>query len=495
MKKIIILFCISLFFSSLRAQYVTDALKYSQNFPAITARSLSMGGAFTSLGGDFASTMINPAGLGFYRKSEVIFTPALSITSTDADYMGRSSADSRTLFNVGSFGYVGTYNSKKDKGLVGFSLGLAYNRQQNFNSRTYIHGSNANSSLSDYFMANAEGTDPENLDPFYERLAFDTYVIDTAIGSPTSYTTPVFLPIDQRKTIETTGGIGNWAISMGFNVSNILYLGMGFGIHQLQYDRTSVHSEFDTDPNFDFSQFAFREDLKVDGVGFDMNFGAVVRMFQFMRVGGSIHIPTNYKLHEHYYNTMSSDFKNGDHYYSVPTDINGDNIPEGSFEYKLYTPFKAQGGISVQVGKMGIIAADIEYQDYGNLKLKENDYMTDFSGDNDDIKQIYRSVVNVKLGGELRLNNFAVRLGGGYYPSPMETTGTSNFSYTSTIPNAYTELTSGLGYRTEHFFVDFGFSWLSHEEKYNLYTANESDNVANLKQNEYRFLTTFGVRF
>jgi hypothetical protein len=495
MKKINLLFCISLFFSSLQAQYVTDALKYSENFPAITARSLSMGGAFTSLGGDFASSMINPAGLGFYRKSELIFTPAISVSSTSADYMGRSSSDSRTLFNLGSFGYVGTYNSNKDKGLVSFSLALAYNRQQNFNNRSYIHGSNANSSLSDYFMANAEGTNPENLDPFYERLAFDTYIIDTTAGSPTSYTTPVFLPIDQRKTIETNRGIGNWSIAMGFNVSNILYLGMGVGIHQLQYDRVSIHSEFDNDPQFDFSQFAFREDLSVDGVGFDMDFGAIVRLFQFMRVGGSVHIPTNYKLHEHYYNTMSSEFKNGDSYFSNPTDINGDNLPEGSFEYKLNTPFKAQGGVSVQVGKMGIIAADVEYLDYGNMKLKENDYMTDFSTANDAIKQIYRPVVNLKLGGELRLDNFAVRLGGGYYPSPMENSGASNFTNTSSIVGDYTELTSGLGYRTEHFFVDFGFSWLNHDEKYNLYSAAGSDNVANLKTNEYRFLTTFGIRF
>ena len=35
-----------------------------------TARSQAMGGAFTALGADLSNTYINPAGLGFYNRSE-----------------------------------------------------------------------------------------------------------------------------------------------------------------------------------------------------------------------------------------------------------------------------------------------------------------------------------------------------------------------------------------------------------------------------------------
>ncbi len=209
-----------------------------------------------------------------------MFTPALSVTNTSADYLGKTNDDSRTHFNVGSFGYVGTYNSNKDKGLVSASLGLVYVRQTNLNSKTYIRGTNPTSSLADYFMGNAEGQFPENLDPFYERLAFDTYIIDTAAGFPTSYETPVLLPIDQKKIIETSGGIGQWTIALGLNFSNIVYFGGGFGIHQLQYDRNTVHSEFDNNPANDFSQFAFTEDLTVDGVAYTGNLGMIVRLFE-----------------------------------------------------------------------------------------------------------------------------------------------------------------------------------------------------------------------
>ncbi len=64
MKKIVVLLGIVVFYTTAQGQYVSDALKYSQNFPAISARSLGMGGAFTSLGGDVSAALYNPAGLG-----------------------------------------------------------------------------------------------------------------------------------------------------------------------------------------------------------------------------------------------------------------------------------------------------------------------------------------------------------------------------------------------------------------------------------------------
>jgi hypothetical protein len=500
MKKIVVLLGIVVFYTTAQGQYVSDALKYSQNFPAISARSLGMGGAFTSLGGDVSAALYNPAGLGVYRKSELVFTPAISLSNTSADYLGKTNNDSKTRLNLGSFGYVKNFNTNKDKGLVSASLGLVYVRQTNFNSQTYIRGTNPTSSIADYFMGYAETHNPENLDAFYERLAFDSYVIDTVPGSPTSYQTPVFLPIDQKKIIETSGGIGKWSIALGLNFSNIVYIGGGFGIHHLQYDRTTVLSEFDNNPAHNFSRLAFTEDVNIDGVAYSGNLGMIVRLFKIMRVGGSIQFPTSYKIQENYYNTLTSEFKNGDRHPAVPTDANNDPIPGGVYKYKLHTPLKAQGGLSVQIGTMGIISADMEYVNYNNLELRQTDHESDFSQPNSDINSIYRSVINLKAGGEVRFSSFAVRLGGGYYPSPLKTFSLGGiYPYDFNAPKAYTELSSGVGYRNKNFFFDLGFSWLAHTEDYHLYTVNIdnnlSTNIANLKQNEYRFLATVGVRF
>jgi hypothetical protein len=500
MKKIVLLISIVVFFTTAQGQYVSDALKYSQNFPAITARSLGMGGAFTSLGGDFSSVLNNPAGIGLYRKSEFEFTPALGYSTTTSDYLGQKNNDFHYQFNLGSLGYVGTHNTNKDKGLVSASVAVGYVRQNNFDNNAYIRGRNNDNSLADYFLLNAEGKNPNSLDAFYERLAFDAFIIDTVPGTNYNYQTPVLLPVDQRRTIETRGGIGEWAFAFGLNFSNVFYVGMGLGIHDLHYDRTSVHTEFDTDQN-DFSRFLYTEDLKVNGTGFNMNIGMMVRLLKIIRLGTSLQLPTYYHLRESYYNTMYSEFDNGDHYSVVPTDANGDKLAEGNFKYKLNTPLKLQQGLSVQIGKVGIVSADLEFVDYTLMKsfmrLRENDPYTDFSQANDDIKKVYKKyVMNLKLGGEVRFNNLSVRLGGGYYPSPVATLNDQEniYNYIGTVPDSYGELSTGLGYRNNNFFFDLGFSRLVHSEKYNLYSAN-MDNVANLRQAQYRFLATVGFRF
>lgn len=491
MKKLFFLSVILVSFTMVKAQYVADALKYSQTFPSITARSLSMGGAITSLGGDFASALVNPAGMGMYRKSEFQFTPLLGYAKTEADYKAETNSDFKYQFALGSVSYVGTYNSGKEKGLVSASYGIGYSRQNNFNNNTYIRAINTNNSLSDYFMDFAEGYDPESLDAFYERLAFDGYIIDTIPDSDFNYFTPVPLPISQKKTVASRGGVGTWNFAMGLNFNNVLYAGLGIGLHQLRMDKTSVHSEYDTGDN-DFDRFYFTEDLNVEGSGFNLNLGAMVRVAKVLRIGTSLQLPTIYKIQEHYYNTLYSEFDNGDYYNVYPTDSEGEKLEEGNFKYRLTTPLKAQAGMSLQLGTAGIISADMEFVDYANMRLRERDDYTDFSLANQDIEDVYRSVVNLRFGGEVRFDNLAVRIGGGYYPSPVKSISEPGiYTYTGTVPKAYTEITTGLGYRTNSFFFDLGLSRLSHTEDYNLYW----DNVSELKQSQIRVLATVGFRF
>jgi hypothetical protein len=494
MKKMLFLLAILVPATLVQAQYVADALKYSQTFPTLTARSLSMGGAFTSLGGDFSSALLNPAGLGMYRKSEFQFTPLLGMSKTDAQYQGQSNSDFKYQFAFGSLGYVGTFNSKKDKGLVSASYAMGYSRQNNFNNNTYIRGTNTENSLSDYFMNYADGYDPETLDPFYERLAFDGYIIDTVPGSDYAYSTPVPLPVSQKKTVASRGGVGTWNFATGLNFSNVFYAGIGIGLHQLRLDKTSVHSEFDPgNPGAtDFYRFIFTEDLNVEGSGFSVNMGAMVRVAKVLRIGTSLQLPTVYRIQEHYYNTLYSEFDNGDYYNVYPTDQNGDKLEEGSFKYRLTTPLKANAGMSLQLGSSGIITADAEFVDYANMRLRERDDYTDFSQANQDIKDVYRSVVNLRMGGEMRFDNVSVRVGGGIYPSPCQSISRPGiYDYIGTVPKGYTELTAGIGYRTNNFFFDLGLSRLSHTEFYNLYWDNESE----LKQAQIRMLATVGFRF
>lgn len=73
------LFIAMAFFVSVHSfgQGEIDAYRFSKNELSGTARSQAMGGAFGALGGDATGVAINPAGIGVYRSSEIIFNAGL----------------------------------------------------------------------------------------------------------------------------------------------------------------------------------------------------------------------------------------------------------------------------------------------------------------------------------------------------------------------------------------------------------------------------------
>ncbi|NTU43564.1 MAG: DUF4445 domain-containing protein, partial [Nitrospirales bacterium] len=99
----------------------------------------------------YASAYVNPAGLGLYRKSEFLFSPGLGYAQTKADYISMKADDYKYQFVMNSMGYIGTYNSGKEKGMVSATYAVGYNRLNNFNNNTVITGINEYSSFSDYF--------------------------------------------------------------------------------------------------------------------------------------------------------------------------------------------------------------------------------------------------------------------------------------------------------------------------------------------------------
>ncbi|MEO6584371.1 MAG: aromatic hydrocarbon degradation protein, partial [Ferruginibacter sp.] len=88
MKKNI-LFIFSLFISLFSfSQTPEDALRYSWLTHSGTARYMAIGGTMGSLGGDVSAAYVNPAGLGFFRTGELVFTPALVNNKETIKYRG-----------------------------------------------------------------------------------------------------------------------------------------------------------------------------------------------------------------------------------------------------------------------------------------------------------------------------------------------------------------------------------------------------------------------
>ena len=92
------------------AQAAVDLANLSQLDLSGTARYMSMGGAFTALGGDLSTLNNNPAGIGVYRSSEVGLTLSLMNRNTETSTADVTDKHNKTLFRANNFGYVGSFN-------------------------------------------------------------------------------------------------------------------------------------------------------------------------------------------------------------------------------------------------------------------------------------------------------------------------------------------------------------------------------------------------
>ena len=97
--------------SVMMAQGAYDALRFSQNFYEGTARTISMGNAFTALGGDLGAISINPASSGVYKYSVLTFTPSLISSYGSSDYLGVLGTDSNTRLAISNFAFVSSFET------------------------------------------------------------------------------------------------------------------------------------------------------------------------------------------------------------------------------------------------------------------------------------------------------------------------------------------------------------------------------------------------
>jgi hypothetical protein len=81
-----ILMCLS--FSGWAQGFVENALLFSRTKPGGSARMQALGGAQVALGGDYSSALSNPAGLGFYNRSEFTFSPAINTYKVNSNHLG-----------------------------------------------------------------------------------------------------------------------------------------------------------------------------------------------------------------------------------------------------------------------------------------------------------------------------------------------------------------------------------------------------------------------
>lgn len=465
MKRFITLLTLTLvvpFF--VQAQDLADALRFSQFQVQGTARSGAMGNAFGSLGGDFTSVSINPAGLGLYRASELVFTPTFGQSKVDATYRNNIMTDSKYNFSFNNLSYVAALSTqnRSETGLVTLNIGIGFNRLKNFNSTALAGADNLNASFLDYLADNAT---VGNWSDYYEQLAWDTYLLWKEDNSDVYWhdLEEAGYGQSQRKSISRQGYINEYSLAAGLNFNHKLYLGASIGIVDVFYKESSELLEWDKPNNSEFfNEMQFGSYLRTNGTGYNGKIGIIFKPVNELRLGASLHTPTFYNLHDFFKTSM----------YSNAADEEGvmgnfeANSPYSDYDYDLETPMRATLSAAYVIGKKGLISIDYEYADYGSTSLRRGGDGYNFVDENSDIAEAYRSVGNLRIGGEfMATSNVSLRAGFENYPSAYNTQ-----AFGVDQPNANAKLnvySAGLGYRTGGFFFDVAYRY-SKENNFDL---------------------------
>jgi hypothetical protein len=498
MKKLLII-VITLVVTSLytSAQYVDQALMFSQQYYGSTARAKAMGGAFGALGGDFSSLSTNPAGIAVYRKSEMSITPTVYLNNTKSTVGGATYEDSKYNFNLNNFGYVAAYTREDGGSISSLNFGFGLNRLNNFNQNSLSQLFGSQHSRMDAFVENTNGIHSTDLhddrEPYYNgipwesKMAWETYLIDVANpdedGQGDKYRNILYDGelVNQINSIQREGYINEYLFALGANFGHKFYIGATVGIQDLFYLETSSYTEWG-----DFGRFDYFDYARTSGLGVNAKIGAILRPFDGLRLGAAFHTPTFYDLKESYNGWMSSETTDGN---------NKEETPYGDYKYKLETPYRAIFSAAYQFGKFALLSADYEYVDYRNIKLRNGRDGYDFYDENAEIKEIYRATNVIRVGGEIRASK-TISIRGGYehYDNPYNVNANgveqpnvnySNFAYTG-----------GLGFRFKNGSFDIAYS-LSDRTSYSYIYQLSDVTVESVKYNSmiHELMFTFAFRF
>src|SRR5690606_2668921 len=214
-----------------QAQYLEDAIRFSQPENSSTARFKAIGNASTSLGGDLSSITGNPAGLGFFNTSDAGLTLNYLSDKNSSSYYGTSTNSSIDNFVINQAGVVFNIPTRsrygRSSGWVNFNIGIGYARTNDFNSTIDFVGENNNSSYTE-FLADEATFDPSSV---FEEWGFGNYLIDYNEGNNSYFSSASESFANNQGTTDVrTGSQYQTNIAFGANYNNNFYIGASIGI-------------------------------------------------------------------------------------------------------------------------------------------------------------------------------------------------------------------------------------------------------------------------
>lgn len=452
-KKIILsVFVSSAFWGYAQAQSVDDAVSFSKDDNPASARIKGMGNAQTSLGGDITAVNGNPAGLGFFSRSDISITFDYLQNSNKADFLGTNSNSNKGNFGVSQAGVVFNFpNRNQIAGYAGwqnFNMGISYNKKQNFNNSIIYNGINNETS----YVNNL--TDIMAEDKGFENDFYNSYLVEKFANPADGY-----FPLaeegydkDQVNDLLTKGYHSNTALAFGANYNNKFYIGGTLGLSFFKYEKSKIFEEngltklavdvAKDNPNSDFADPTSADYIKFgnksyqliddysqisEGSGVDFKLGMIYKPATDWNIGLTITTPTLLSISEttdaftdvSFFPDMGSN--NSFHTYES-------KLYSSDQDYNLTTPWKFALG-ATKFFNRGLFSAEMEYITYNTTRYSNPSRFNSFQNMNDIIKDELQGAVNVRLGGEYLINNIiSGRAGFNFIGNPYKYAEETNVS-------------------------------------------------------------------
>ena len=477
--------------TTINAQEVSDALRYSQDEIQGTARFRALSGAFGALGGDMSAVSINPAGAAIFNSSHASISLSNNRKNNDVNYFNGFNSSSNSDINVNQAGAAIVLKSRKqDSDWKKIVIGFAYDRTNNFNDDWLASGTNNSNSIDSYFVQTTLNQEiplgilklqpGEYIEEAYADIGANYgYNFQQAfLGYWAGIIDPVNMDNDtnddnidylsniasgnynQKHLYSSTGYNGKFSVNFATQYQENLFLGVNLNSHFIDYEKFTGFSESNTNEGSLVNSVYFDNLIKTTGTGFSFQIGSILKITPALRAGLSYDSPTWYTIDEELIQDISSNYADPEIGY-ISDIIN--IFPN----YKLQTPSKLTGSLAYVFNKQGLISFDYARKDYSSIKFKPTSDAY-FASLNNSLNNDLKSTSTYRLGGEYKHKQLSFR--GGYR---MEE---SPYKNESTIGDL-TGYSLGLGYNFGNTKLDLTFDRSERETNYQLFDIGLTDSA------------------
>jgi hypothetical protein len=436
--------------SSAFNQEIADALRVSRQGLHFNARALGLGNAYSTIGYDFSALGFNPATMALNNKASYTVTMNTNAFKSDADYYGANINFTTTSTTGSQTGVTVPLRLDSTRNVI---LGLGYTQSKDYNLGYQYEGFNGGSPSFVEALADKNDLLARSLGLSYATYdSSGNFVGDQTILGSNMY---------EKGYLLNEGGMFNFSVGASVEAVNNVFFGVSGNYNISPFNSDLELTASDINDVYPVGVSTIPGNSETDGFintnyrvvrskqykGWDIRFGILYKLENFIGLSASFKTPTSHSVNEEVFISGSSQFASDRSLV----------VPETKFtsSYSFSPPSEMTLGAMVNLWIL-TGTAQASYVDYADMKITGGvGDLPDRTAINKRIKDELSAVLNLNAGLEFRLpfTGLCARAGAIYQPSPYKDD-----------PSRYSQkfLTAGFGINSNNimqFDMAYAYGW------------------------------------